>query len=675
MIIQETTIPHIFRNKYLRGSGSATFNGGGATSNITVEGGQGNSNYAEHAGQAQIAEIANSLAEVLNIYGNAWSGTTDLKNITATTANIEDLIVDNGDITNLNAGDLTVTGDTHVQDLYSSNITNTNQIKTKDLTVTGTAHFFELIIDKIKAAGGAVMLTPADGFAINKVEPVEGGYKLYFRSDDENGKGILNMWKVNDQALCMSFNQAEVGTSYNVNNKYYWSLVTEIDEQPVKVDIDGDEYDCHYIVISNSIFDGTVNPEVGDEIVMCGYRGTDDVKRQSAIYISAYSSLDKGLEAPLFATYQGINTFDLESHRKTFIDATRAEFIGSLKVSDGTTVEDYVNGQTTELRNEFKVDVNGLTSKVSRMTNPNILPSNDWTDATGERVLQENEEDYTINVEEQSEDTPKGKTIDDIAAFPPIMWLDKGNYTMSVYATAKYKPIAFGTQKDNLDNTLEVDTMINKDYMWHGNKRAQTTFHAPIDGYYWIGLQMMDESYSGDTEFVNYDDPTTPTTGDTPSSGDTPSGGDDEFTGVTITPKITITLDVDKIALDSYQLTTTIKPDGFGGNVFYVSSNPDILTVDSSGLVTGISDGTATIKAYTNETFKGGKHYLYAETTLDVEVLSRIQTTIDLTCDIDVLDTDDTAVTYVTYTPSYYPGEVEYTSEHPEYVTVDKMVI
>lgn len=44
-----------------------------------------------------------------------------------------------------------------------------NDIKAGNLTVTGTAHFFELIIDKIKSVGGAVILSPADGFKVEKV--------------------------------------------------------------------------------------------------------------------------------------------------------------------------------------------------------------------------------------------------------------------------------------------------------------------------------------------------------------------------------------------------------------------------------------------------------------------------------------------------------------------------
>ena len=237
--------------------------------------------------------------------------------------------------------DIDVKGWSNLNEVVSNNITNSDTIKTKNLEVTGLAHFFELVIDKVKAAGGAVLFTPANGFNIDIVEAVTDGFKLYWQADDGNGNQADNMWKVNDQALCMSFNQAKEGTSHNVANKYYWSLVTAVSSKPVSIE----EKKYNYIVISTVTKDGTVNPEKGDTIAMLGYRGTDDKKRQSAIYISAYSSLDKGLSAPLLAQYQGINDFNLESHRKSYFDASGAKFVGNFEVSNGQTIEDYINNK------------------------------------------------------------------------------------------------------------------------------------------------------------------------------------------------------------------------------------------------------------------------------------------------------------------------------------------
>lgn len=239
-------------------------------------------------------------------------------------------------------------------------------ITTENLSCTGTAHFFELIIDKIKASGGAVIFTPANGFKVRKYEKITNGWRLYFLSEDR-GEKITNMWKTNDQAICQNFNRASQGVSYNVSNKYYWSLVinTNNDDSnngsPVHVNVGTEEnidmQYCHYIDISDSTFDGTINIEVDDEIAMLGYRGNDDPARQNAIYLSSYSSLDTDLKAPLICQYKGINDFNLSSHKYTWFsggttpqgeaNGYRAnEIRGDFKVSDGTSLEDYVNQQT-----------------------------------------------------------------------------------------------------------------------------------------------------------------------------------------------------------------------------------------------------------------------------------------------------------------------------------------
>ena len=252
----------------------------------------------------------------------------------------------------------------NIKDIYSDNITNKKMIKTKDLTVTGTAHFFELVIDKIKAAGGAAIFTPADGFDIDVVEAVENGYKLYWRCEVD-GKVRQNMWKVNDQAICMSFNQAKVGVSYNVSNKYYWSLVTAVSEygKPVTLD-DGNKY--NWITISTVTFDGTVNPEKGDSIAMLGYRGTDDEKRQSAIYISAYASFDKGVEAPFIAQYKGIKDFDIEKYRTSWWSLKTNKFVGDFVIeSSGKNIIDFVNEQVKVVDGKVDSSVTALNTTIN----------------------------------------------------------------------------------------------------------------------------------------------------------------------------------------------------------------------------------------------------------------------------------------------------------------------
>ena len=302
----------------------------------------------------------------------------------------------------------------NIKDIYSDNITNKKMIKTKDLTVTGTAHFFELVIDKIKAAGGAAIFTPADGFDIDVVEAVENGYKLYWRCEAD-GKVRQNMWKVNDQAICMSFNQAKVGVSHNVSNKYYWSLVTAVSDngKPVTRE-DGNKY--NWITISTVTFDGTVNPEKGDSIAMLGYRGTDDEKRQSAIYISAYASFDKGVDAPFIAQYKGIKDFDIEKYRTSWWSLKTNKFVGDFVIeSSGKNVVDFINEQVkvvdgkvdssvTELNTSINEKYSSLSATIDGI---NTKVVNNTTSIT---KLSENINDTNKNLEETNKnlDTTNG---------------------------------------------------------------------------------------------------------------------------------------------------------------------------------------------------------------------------------------------------------------------------
>ena len=334
-------------------SSSSSSNGGGFANTITVQ-----KKLEKHKLWGQEFDGTQDVDGDMTINGNvAISGNVKATNgeiatIDSTTINNSGNITNNGNLKTTDAtvdNDLTVgknanittsnstTG--NITTIKSDNITNSDTIKTKNLQVTGKAHFFNLIIDKIKSAGGAALFTPADGFDVDIVQDSTDGVKLLWQCQDEDGNQRDNMWKVNDQALCMSFNKAKVGTTHNVNNKYYWALVTSVNPVNEPTVINGVKY--NYITLNKTVVDGVLNPEFGDSIVMCGYRGTDDYARQSAIYISAYSSLDEGLTAPLLAQYQGINDFNLQSHRTSYYDAVGATFVGDFEI-EGKSVMDYI---------------------------------------------------------------------------------------------------------------------------------------------------------------------------------------------------------------------------------------------------------------------------------------------------------------------------------------------
>lgn len=339
-------------------------------------------------------DMANSLTETHLIWGQPFNGTQDVAGDILNAQNISN----SGDI-NVNyytddAGEhggnitaaKTISGNKFVGvDIDTStgiinNLSGNNlkysyadileilsqDITTHNLTVTGIAHFFELIIDKIKAAGGAIILSPADGFKVDKVEDLGGEYKLYWKATDGN-KAITNMWMTGDQAICQTFNAAE-DDSTNVSNKYYWGVVIDYGSE---YDEDGIEY--NFITLDGSDYDGELIPEVGDEIAMLGCRDENYPERQGAIYISAYSSLDYSLEAPFICQYQGINDFDLSAHKYTWLAHNGNEIRGDLLISSGDNVE-------TKL-SELKITADGLTSKVNSMGGweYNIFDHANWT--------------------------------------------------------------------------------------------------------------------------------------------------------------------------------------------------------------------------------------------------------------------------------------------------------
>lgn len=292
---------------------------------------------------------------------------------------------------------ITVTGDVRGDKGFFNNLDVGNAITTKNLTVTGLAHFFELVIDRIRSAGGAQIYTPADGFSVEAVNRFEydGSVRrrLWWRATDGD-RMTQNMWKSGDQAICMNFNTVrDSGTYSSISNKTFWAVVAWADStsanstptwdatNPAYVSGAPNPYEVtkwHYIDIitgdegDEPTKDAQGRPHwtgtpwavaAGDDVAMLGYRGNDDdmVARQSAVYLSAYNSLDKGdvqlgirgLEAPFLAFYRGINDFNLAAHRQTFMDAVGSVFMGDFKIDTDTDLDTYINNYIDE---HFDVD-------------------------------------------------------------------------------------------------------------------------------------------------------------------------------------------------------------------------------------------------------------------------------------------------------------------------------
>ena len=270
-------------------------------------------------------------------------------------------ITSSGDISGVNLSltddltcdDIISHGDIQTTDISCANINCVNDIVTNNiisedgtisnlfvdfLTVTKQAHFFELVIDKIKANAGQVVLSAANA-VVDKVVPVTDGYKLYWRREDAaTGKKIDNLFQLDDQVRCQTFNVHE-GANFNVANKYYWRLVTDTGAEITE--IDGEQVECNYVEVSDTDKDGTSTPEAGDEIVQLGNR--TDTSRQNAIIMSAVTSPDPNVVAPSIVQYKGINSYTLNNRILNQIAANGNTFTGNFMVVNGNTVDNVLN--------------------------------------------------------------------------------------------------------------------------------------------------------------------------------------------------------------------------------------------------------------------------------------------------------------------------------------------
>lgn len=350
MIIQSSAIPHRWRNRFLRESSS---NFVGSVNPTTVTPSSDGYQFEPHY-----------------LWGQYFDDTEDIDGDLTSNGTIQGVkgVFNNVDVNNnLQAnhgifGSAKVNGllDTnqlkavsgYIQTLLSDNIT------TDYLTVTKAAHFFKLIIDEIKASQGAVIITPANA-KLDKVEEIENGYRCYYRANDDDGNQIYNCFEVNDQVVCQTFN-ASTGTSYNVSNKYYWRLVTATGSTATT--IDGKTRDVHYFDLSSTDCDlSSSTPSVGDECVQLGNRS--DTTRQAAIIISAYNSefLDKGLKAPSFVQYAGINDYNLSNHRLNIISNGLNQFKGAYSNNSGTDIEQIISTTASTLDGKITT-LNGTVS-------------------------------------------------------------------------------------------------------------------------------------------------------------------------------------------------------------------------------------------------------------------------------------------------------------------------
>lgn len=122
------------------------------------------------------------------------------------------------------------------------------------LTVRQIMTVFELIIDRIRAVGGQIVVSAANG-KIKSVEDTGDDYKITFEGD--------NYFQPHDLMRCQVFTGSDI--------RSYWVEIAGI----------GSDY---VVVVKSEFADGVV-PKEGDEVVLMG--NTENSKRQNLISIAA----------------------------------------------------------------------------------------------------------------------------------------------------------------------------------------------------------------------------------------------------------------------------------------------------------------------------------------------------------------------------------------------------
>ena len=245
-------------------------------------------------------------------------------------------------------------------------ITNSGNIHTNNLTVTGKATFFELEIQKAKAAGG-MSVNSAGSFHIDAVKETKDGFECYQRAE-KDGVKLLQTCEPKDQMMCSNGmnslplqgrrDQTNDGKPHAIGNHYYWRLATEAPKEVVTHTIDGKEEKCLKLVLSKTDRQKRKNespqdigdiPKVGDDLVQIGNR--DNKERQSVIMTCAYNSFDGELKAPYWVQYDGVNDYKLSTHKRTWFAANGSQVTGNFKVQSDNgglkSIEDYMKGLAT----------------------------------------------------------------------------------------------------------------------------------------------------------------------------------------------------------------------------------------------------------------------------------------------------------------------------------------
>ncbi len=216
------------------------------------------------------------------------------------------------------------------------------------------------------------VVNSAGGFVISRIEKVSGAWRCYFRQQDAEGRRVYNSMRVDDLALCETFNL--VDNNGQAANHYWHRRVTSVGTDYVDVadNTQADDYAS-----------GSDEPQVGDEVVQLGHLTKEE--RQSAIIQSA-----AGEGSPYFKIIKGINSFTLPQPIFLF-DSERFEIRieNPQRKGEYVRLQDFLESMQSRInavqQQADKQLVIWFGDAVPTLTND---PANEWTDdATREMHL------------------------------------------------------------------------------------------------------------------------------------------------------------------------------------------------------------------------------------------------------------------------------------------------
>ena len=208
------------------------------------------------------------------------------------------------------------------------------------------------------------IVNSAGSFVVSKIERIVDAWRCYFRQEDADGRRIYNSMRVDDLALCETFNLIDAGGQ--LSNHYWHRRVIAVGTDYVDIadNTNVDDYAS-----------GSDVPQVGDEVVQLGNLTYED--RQSAIIQSA-----AGEGAPYFKIIKGINSFTLPDPIFLF-DKQNFEIRVENPAKRGKYIrlQDFLESMQGRISSVLQQSDRQITfyfgDSVPSLTNE---PANEWTD-------------------------------------------------------------------------------------------------------------------------------------------------------------------------------------------------------------------------------------------------------------------------------------------------------